>query len=242
MVVAMELSRVLVVEDEPAIRLAVVDALEQVPYAVDFAVDGDLALSRGLGQPYDLIVLDLMLPGLDGVEVCRRLREAGKRTPILMLTARGREEDRVEGLRTGADDYLCKPFSVKELLARCAALLRRAGWAREAPGAQLSAGAVRVDCDRSEVRRGDEVQALTARDVAILRHLARRQGKVVSKRELLTEVWGYPDVPLETRTVENTIGVLRRKLEQEAGDAAFIVTVRGAGFKLGPEVTVTCDG
>ncbi len=243
------MGRVLLVEDEPAIRLAVRDALAFAGHAVDCVEDGEAALARGLDRAHDLIVLDLRLPRLDGLEVCRRLRAAAVRTPLLMLTARAAEADKLEGLGAGADDYVAKPFSVKELLARVAALLRRAEWDRGAPPRRrLRAAGVEVDLDRLEARRAEagapagaaaEPVALTPREGAILRYLAARRDRVVSKREFLTEVWGYPDVPIETRTVENTIGVLRRKIEPDPAAPRIVITVRGDGFKLGPDVA--CD-
>jgi DNA-binding response OmpR family regulator len=163
-----------------------------------------------------------------------------------MLTARGGESDRVDGLQAGADDYLPKPFSVRELLARCEALLRRASWDREPPSTTLRVGGATIDLGRLEIvgeGEGDPI-ALTAREAEILSYLAGREGRVASKRELLLDVWGYPDVPIETRTVENTVGVLRRKLDSAVGESgpAVIVTVRGAGFKLANEVDVACGG
>jgi DNA-binding response OmpR family regulator len=241
--------RALLVEDEPSIRLAVRDALAFAGHEVDVAEDGETALARALGGGYDVIVLDLMLPRLDGLEVCRRLRAARVRTPLLMLTARGGEQDRVEGLACGADDYVPKPFSVKELLARVAALIRRAGWASELGGSRLRCGGVEVDLDRLEARRGGapggaaEVVGLSGREGAILRYLARRRAEVVSKRDLLVDVWDYPPAAqVETRTVENTLGTLRRKIEENPDQPRIILTVRGEGFKLGPDVALAGDG
>jgi DNA-binding response OmpR family regulator len=239
------MARVLLVEDEPAIRLAVRDALRFSGHSVDAVEDGDAGLARGLNRAHDVIVLDLRLPKLDGIEVCRRLRAAGVRTPLLMLTARAAEADKLEGLGAGADDYVPKPFSVKELLARVAALVRRSEWDRAgggAAGAKLRAGTIEIDLDRLEARRdgGAPVVALTPREGAILRYLSTKRDRVVSKREFLTAVWGYPDVPLETRTVENTIGVLRRKIEADPAAPRILLTVRGDGFKLGPDVE--CGG
>lgn len=232
------MARVLLGEDEPAIRLAVRDALAFSGHSVDAVEDGEEALRRGLERAHDLVVLDLRLPRLEGTEVCRRLRAAGVRTPLLMLTARGTEADKLEGLGAGADDYVPKPFSVKELLARVAALLRRAEWDRGAPAkSRLSAGSTAIDLDRLEVRKaGGAPEELTAREGAILRFLTAKRDRVVSKREFLTEVWGYPDVQLETRTVENTIGVLRRKIEADAQDPRILLTIRGEGWKLGADV------
>lgn len=236
------MARVLLVEDEPAIRLAVRDAIAFAGHAVDAVEDGETALRRGLERAHDLIILDLRLPRMDGLEVCRRLRAAAVRTPLLMLTAKGTEQDKLEGLGAGADDYVPKPFSVKELLARVAALLRRADWDRAAPvRSRLRAGGLEVDLDRLEARLdGGAPILLTPREGAILRYLAFRRERVVSKREFLTEVWGYPDVPLETRTVENTIGTLRRKIEADPDAPRVLLTVRGEGFKLGPDVE--CGG
>jgi two-component system response regulator RegX3 len=231
-------ARILLVEDEPAIRLAVRDALGFSGHTVDAVEDGEAALARGLERAHDVIVLDLRLPRLDGIEVCRRLRAAGVRTPLLMLTARAAEAQKLEGFGAGADDYVSKPFSVKELLARVAALVRRQEWERgAAPRPRLRAHGVEIDLDRLEARRGGgESVALTPREGAILRYLSARRERVVSKREFLTEVWGYPDVAIETRTVENTIGVLRRKIEPDPQAPRVLITVRGDGFKLGPDV------
>jgi DNA-binding response OmpR family regulator len=232
------MARVLLVEDEPAIRLAVRDALAFSGHAVDTVDDGEDALRRGLERGHDLVVLDIRLPRLDGLEVCRRLRAAGVRTPLLMLTAKGTEADKLEGLGAGADDYVPKPFSVKELLARVAALLRRADWDRGAPPhARLRAGACEIDLARLEARKnGAAPEQLTAREGAILRYLSVKRERVVSKREFLTAVWGYPDVALETRTVENTIGVLRRKIEADQAEPKILLTIRGEGWKLGADV------
>lgn len=231
------MARILLVEDEPAIRLAVGDALSFAGHEVDAVDDGEKALAKGLERAHDLIVLDLMLPKLDGLSVCQRLRAARVRTPLLMLTAKGAENDKIAGLSAGADDYVPKPFSVKELLARVSALLRRCTWQHTLPEcARLSMGHMVVDLDRLEVARAGETHELTAREGTILRYLASHRERVVSKREFLTEVWGYPDVELETRTVENTIGVLRRKLETDQKNPTFLLTVRGEGFKLGPDV------
>ena len=241
MLTGSQAARVLVVEDEAVLRLAIGDALEAAGHRVETAADGRSGLAMALGRDFDAVVLDLMLPGLDGMDVCRSLRAAGKRVPLLMLTARGSEQDRIHGLQCGADDYLPKPFSVREMLARVGALLRRAQWDREPPGTQLRHGPVTVDLDRLEATCGARREALTQKEGEILRFLARRQGVVASKRELLTGVWGYPEVELETRTVENTLGVLRRKLEGLDGAACFIVTVRGLGFRLAPEVELQAE-
>ena len=233
------MKRILLAEDEPAIRTAVRDALRARGHDVDDTVDGAEALRRARVSGYDLIVLDVMLPGADGFAVCRDLRREGNRTPILMLTARGREDDRVKGLSLGADDYVVKPFSVRELLARVDALLRRGDWAgAQAPVERLRAEGVEIDLQRQEARlSGGAPESLTPKEVEILRYLARHRERVVDRREFLSNVWGYPaGAEIETRTVENTIGKLRQKIEPERKEPRVVLTVHGAGWKLGEGV------
>lgn len=232
--------RILLVEDEPTIRTAVRDALRSQGYDVDDTVDGAEGLRRARMGGYDLLVLDLMLPGLDGLEVCRTLRREGNRTPIIVLTARGGEDDRVRGLQVGADDYVAKPFSVRELLARVAAQLRRGEWGPAATGpSRLDGPGVVVDLQRLEARRdGGQPEPLTPKEVEILRYLALHRDRVVSRGEFLTAVWGYPaGAAIETRTVENTIVKLRHKVERDPKRPALVLTVHGAGWKLGDGVT-----
>lgn len=236
------MKRILLVEDEPTIRTAVRDALRSQGHDVDDTIDGAEGLRRARASSYDLIVLDLMLPGMDGLEVCRTLRREGKRTPIIILTARGGEDDRVRGLQVGADDYVAKPFSVRELLARVTAQLRRSEWGAPATGpARLEAGEVTIDLQRLECRRPAGAEALTPKEVEILRYLALHRDRVVSRGEFLTAVWGYPaGATIETRTVENTIVKLRHKVEPDPKRPALVLTVHGAGWKLGDGVR--CDG
>lgn len=237
------MKRILLVEDEPTIRTAVRDALRSQGHDVDDTVDGAEGLRRARMGGYDLIVLDLMLPGMDGLEVCRTLRREGNRTPIIVLTARGGEDDRVRGLQVGADDYVAKPFSVRELLARVAAQLRRGEWGPATTGpARITAPEVVVDLQRLEARRRDEPpEPLTPKEVEILRYLALHRDRVVSRGEFLTAVWGYPaGAAIETRTVENTIVKLRHKVERDPKRPALVLTVHGAGWKLGDKVA--CDG
>lgn len=234
---------ILLVEDEPTIRTAVRDALRAKGHDVDDTIDGAEALRRAQATRYDLIVLDVMLPGLDGYEVCRRLRREGDRTPVLMLTARGSEDDRVKGLSLGADDYVVKPFSVRELLARVEACLRRSDWGGPADAPQvLRAPDVEVDLSCLECRvEGGEPQRLTAKEREILGYLVHHRGRVVPKAEFLTAVWGYPSAEgVVTRTVENTIGKLRAKIEPDRKAPRVVITVHGAGWRLGEEVR--CDG
>ena len=234
---------ILLVEDEPTIRTAVRDALRSQGYEVDDTIDGAEGLRRVRQGGYDLVVLDVMLPGLDGFEVLRELRTAGDRTPVLLLTARGSEDDRVRGLSLGAEDYVPKPFSVRELLARVAACLRRSDWGSPARARPLlKAEGVEVDLDRHEARReGGEPEPLTPKEVEILRYLGQHRERVVSRQEFLENVWGYPaGSQIETRTVENTIGKLRKKIELDRKAPRVVITVHGSGWKLGEGVT--CDG
>lgn len=237
------MKRILLVEDEPTIRTAVRDALRSQGHDVDDTVDGAEGLRRARMGGYDLLVLDLMLPGMDGLEVCRSLRREGNRTPIIILTAKGGEDDRVRGLQVGADDYVQKPFSVRELLARVTAQLRRSEWGAPASGPSsltFAAAGVTIDLQRLECRRGDGAEALTPKEVEILRYLALHRDRVVSRAEFLTAVWGYPaGATIETRTVENTIVKLRHKVEQDPKRPSLVLTVHGAGWKLGEGVQ--CD-
>lgn len=237
------MKRILLVEDEPTIRTAVRDALRSQGHDVDDTVDGAEGLRRARMGGYDLLVLDLMLPGMDGLEVCRSLRREGNRTPIIILTAKGGEDDRVRGLQVGADDYVQKPFSVRELLARVTAQLRRSEWGAPASGPSsltCAAEGVTLDLQRLECRRGDGAEALTPKEVEILRYLALHRDRVVSRAEFLTAVWGYPaGATIETRTVENTIVKLRHKVEQDPKRPSLVLTVHGAGWKLGEGVR--CD-
>ncbi len=237
------MKRILLVEDEPTIRMAVRDALRARGHDVDDTPDGAEGLRRARTGAYDLVVLDVMLPGMDGFEVCKTLRREGLKTPVLMLTARGAEDDRVRGLALGADDYILKPFSVRELLARVDAHLRRSDWGGPTPSLQTIrlGDEVAIDLARLECRIAGEVRALTPKEGEILRYVAQRAGRIVSREEMLVGVWGTPaGAKLQTRTVENTIGKLRQKIEPDHGEPRILLTVHGAGWKLGEGVT--CDG
>jgi DNA-binding response OmpR family regulator len=216
------MNRVLVVEDETAILQGLRDNLEFEGYEVFTAGDGIAGL--------DLIVLDLMLPRLSGYELCRKLRAEGVHTPILMLTARGEEADRVLGLDLGADDYVTKPFSVRELMARVRALLRRTAHVAGLPN-QLEFGDVRVDFNRYEAFRDGRKVDLTRKEFGLLRMLAAKEGAVVTRDELLEKVWGYDAMPT-TRTVDNHLAALRAKLERDAAEPCHLITVHGVGYKL----------
>lgn len=220
--------KVLLVEDDVKIASAVRRGLERESFVVDVANDGDVGLWQATEGTYDLIVLDLMLPGRSGFTVCRELRAAGDWTPILVLTAKDGEFDEAEALDTGADDYLTKPFSFPVLLARLRALQRRST-ATASPVIEI--GPVQIDESRRRVRRdGDEVD-LTAREFDVLAHLARAEGRVLSKRDILAGVWEY-DFDGDPNIVEVYIGRLRRKLGH--GQRAIIETVRGAGYRTAP--------
>lgn len=222
--------KVLVVEDDPAILRGLVDNLRGEHYDVESAGDGETAYQLARGSSFDLILLDVMLPRLSGFDVCGRLRKEGVATPILMLTARGEEGDRVRGLDLGGDDYLTKPFSLLELLARVRALLRRAY-----PDVALPDEArfkdVKVDFRSYEALKGATPLKLTRKEFGALRYLIARAGEVVSRADLLEAVWDYREYPT-TRTVDNHIASLRSKIGLDSTDPPHILTVHGVGYKF----------
>ena len=224
------MTRILVVEDDAAILRGLKDNLLAESYEVLTAADGEAGFRLIHDQKPDLVILDLMLPRMSGYEVCRRLREEGDRTPLLMLTARGEEADRVLGLELGADDYVTKPFSVRELLARVKALLRRANPPKPLPE-ELCFDDVVVDFRRYEVRKGGQRIEMTRKEFGVLQYLASRSGEVVRRDELLEEVWDYKNYPT-TRTVDNHVLSLRAKLEAEPAEPRYLITVHGVGYKL----------
>ena len=223
--------KILVVEDEPGLQRALVDLLMGDGHSVDAVGDGATALQWGTRGAYDMILLDLMLPRLDGVEVCRSLREARPSLPILMLTARASEDDKVNGLVNGADDYVTKPFGAKELLARVRALQRRALQTTQQPE-RIVAEDCQFDLGRCLVRRDREDRPLTHREVSIVRWLYNHRERAVSRSELLQEVWGVPG-DLQTRTVDMTISNLRHKIEMDPARPRIVVTVKGVGYAWG---------
>jgi DNA-binding response OmpR family regulator len=223
---------ILIVEDEYAVARGVQYALQQEGYQVTIAATGEEALSVADDLAPDLVVLDVRLPGLDGFETLRRLRAGGSKAPVLMLTARDEEVDKVIGLELGADDYMTKPFGLRELLSRIRALLRRAyGDLADALGGRLIRHRdLVIDLDRRRVQRGDKRISLTATEFEILRHLASRPGRVFSRRELLELVRDYEALDQDEKTINVHVSHLREKLEDDPVDPTFILTIRGAGY------------
>jgi len=222
--------KVLLVEDEHKIAQAIKEGLEQEAYAVDVAYDGETALNTALNDDYDLIILDIMLPKLSGLLVCQQIREAGNHTPILMLTAKDQNRDVVQGLNTGADDYLAKPFSFEVLLARLRALLRRPP---ESLGEVLQVSDLTLNTSTKEVRRDGQEIHLSAKEYALLEYLLRNDHKVLSKNNIMTHVWDF-DADILPNTVEVFIAYLRAKIDKPFNGPSLIQTVRGFGYKLGP--------
>lgn len=221
--------KLLIVEDEPNLAEGLKDNFEFEGFAVSMAGDGHDALEKAEREAPDLILLDVMLPGIDGLEVCRILRARGMRMPILMVTARSQEEDIIEGLERGADDYVTKPFSIRQLTARVKAHLRRT--AQEAPVESYQLGDIFLDFRNFQAQRGGEPLALTHREFEILRYLVRHRGETVTREQLLEHVWGITHYPL-TRTVDNHIAKLRQKIEDDPAEPRWIVTVHRGGYKL----------
>lgn len=227
--------RILIVEDEPTIAVALRDDLELEGYDVEVVQDGETAAVRALQREHDLILLDLMLPKKDGFTVCREARAAGVDTPIIVLTAKGQEVDKVLGLELGADDYVTKPFSPRELLARIKAVLRRTDGSRtarpEEPPEVYEFGDFKVDFGRCQAWRGGEEVALTALELKLLRAFLARRGRVLSLDELIAKAWGS-DVFLSDRVVYTHINNLRRKIEADPVHPRHLITVRGMGYRF----------
>jgi DNA-binding response OmpR family regulator len=224
------MKRVLIVEDDPSLLSGLKDVLSFKSYEILMANDGETGYEVALKEKPDLIILDIMLPMMDGFTFCAKLREEGNETPILMLTARGNEHEKIKGLDIGADDYVTKPFSLPELLARVRALLRRGP--KGAPAVDsIRIGDVKIDFRKFEASKGEEVLKLSPKEFGILRYLAARSGEAVTRDELLDEVWGYELYPT-TRTVDNHIAQLRSKVEQSPDAPRYLITVHGIGYKL----------
>jgi len=230
---------ILVIEDNPDIAHLVELHLQDLSYTVDLAADGRSGLARARSGDYDLAILDLMLPGLDGLEVCRQLRAADDLTPILMLTAKSTELDRVLGLELGADDYLTKPFSIMELLARVKAILRRTEQSRQARSdaepLHIEINGLGIDPARRKVSVTGRPVELTAREFDLLYYFASHPGRVFSREHLLNQVWGYGHAGYE-HTVNSHINRLRKKIEQDPAQARYILTVWGVGYKFSEPV------
>ena len=225
--------RILIIEDEAAIRTGLIDVFVYHGYEVDFSGHGVEGLNKALTGKFDLILLDVMLPGMNGFEICNRIREQDHEQAIIMLTAKSSDEDIIEGLSLGADDYVAKPFSVAQLVLRVQAVLRRTrnGLAQNQTlqlGDDLS-----IDCQNLTGRHGAENLSFTRREIDILQYLQSNTERPVSREELLNKVWGYArHLDIETRTVDIHIAKLRRKIEADPAEPHFLITVRGAGYRL----------
>jgi len=221
---------ILVIEDEPQMLTGLRDNLEAEGYGVDSAADGKTGLQKITENSYDLIILDVMLPHMSGLDVLKKTRENGVRTPVIMLTARGEEIDKVLGLELGADDYITKPFSLRELLARVKAVLRR-GEGGQGSQTRMALGDVTVDFSAYTAVKGNQSLTMTPKEFDVLKFLWQHRNNVVSRDQLLTNVWGY-DESVSTRTVDNFIVRLRQKIETDPAHPRHIVTIHGTGYKL----------
>jgi len=225
--------RILIVEDEVAIREGLIDVFVYHGYEVDFSGDGAQGLKKALTGQFDLILLDVMLPNLNGFEICNQIRQHDREQAIIMLTAKSSDEDIIEGLSLGADDYVAKPFSVAQLVLRVQSVLRRSHKvANQNQQIQLADDVV-IDCQNLSGNKGDESLSFTSREIDILQYLQANSERPVSRDELLNKVWGYAkDIELETRTVDIHIAKLRRKIEPNPSQPSYLTTVRGAGYRL----------
>lgn len=221
--------RILIIEDDQAILRGLQDNLQYESYEILSATDGETGYKLWQNERPDLVILDVMLPKLNGYDVCRRARKENLGTPILMLTARSDEVDRVMGLDLGADDYVTKPFSIAEVLARVRALLRRS--ASPSGPSRLQLGDVEVDFQSYEARKAGRALKLAPKEFGVLRLLASRPGEVVTRDELLNEVWGYDSYPT-TRTVDNHVAAIRSKIEDDPSSPRYLLTIHGVGYKL----------
>ena len=227
------MARILIVEDEPAMRMGLKDNFEFESYEVEMAVDGQEGLEKVKNGTFDLIVLDVMMPKMSGFDVCKALRKMGIMTPIVFLTAKSEEIDKVLGLELGADDYLTKPFSLRELLARVKAILRRVeaqGGGKSSAG-QVQLGKLSVDLDQYTASLEGETVRMSHKEYEILQFLIEKKNEVVSRYDLLNKVWGYESQPT-TRTVDNFILRLRQRIEENPNDPKVILTVHGVGYKM----------
>ncbi len=227
------MSSILLIEDEPEMQRGLKDNLEFEGYKIDVVGDGKEGLKKMINRTYDLVLLDVMLPGMSGFDVCKRAREKGVRAPIIMLTAKGEEVDKVLGLELGADDYITKPFSLRELLARIKAVLRRKGSGAAEDSGKTKIGKIEIDFATYTVTKKGKSVEMTPKECEILRFLWLHKNQVVSRDALLTNVWGY-DESISSRTVDNFILKLRQKVEASPSKPQHIVTMHGSGYKLIP--------
>lgn len=225
--------RILIVEDEPSMRLGLKDNLEFESFEVDLARDGEEGLAKIQAEKYDLILLDVMMPKLSGTEVCKIARKEGVTTPIIFLTAKGEEIDKVLGLELGADDYITKPFSLREMVARIKAVMRRTGSLQESSDQinEFTLGRLWVDFAHYEAKLDGKSEKMSHKEFEVLHYLINHKNEVVSRYTLLEEVWGYESTPT-TRTVDNFILKLRQRIEENPNEPKHILTVHGAGYKL----------
>jgi DNA-binding response OmpR family regulator len=224
--------KILICEDEPAMRMGLKDNLEFENYEVDTAEDGETGLNKILENQYDLIILDVMMPKMSGFDVCKSARKNGITTPIILLTAKGEEIDKVLGLELGADDYVTKPFSLRELLARIKAILRRGELnTKTVEDKDIQIGNLLVNFGTYQAKVKNKEVQMSHKEFEILHYLWKKKNATVSRDELLTEVWGFEETPT-TRTVDNFILKLRQKIEKDSNHPQFILTVHGVGYKL----------
>jgi DNA-binding response OmpR family regulator len=224
------MKRILVIEDDAAILRGLTDALKNEHYDVQSVTNGTKGYALALKGPYDLLILDIMLPDMSGLEICKSLREAGNHTPIVMLTGKGEEVDKVLGLEFGADDYVTKPFGVRELMARLKAVLRRQTL-QQKEVTQATFGNVQVDFKKHEALKGKKKIEMSAKELQLLKYFIEHQGDVISRSQLLDDVWGYETTPT-TRTVDNYILSLRKKIESKPSSPKHLLTVHTAGYKF----------
>lgn len=222
-------ARILVVEDDPAILNGLLDVLVFNGYGIDGVVDGGEGLKAALDKAYDLILLDVMLPTMDGFTICREIRTKKPNQAIVMITAKGAEDDVITGFKAGADDYIPKPFSLRELMVRIEAVLRRSG--KPVGDEHIEASGIQFDGQNLYAVRGEHSQELTRREMDIIVYLHRNQQRIVSKKELLTEVWHYADADIETRTVDIHMLKLRKKIAALNPEITLIRTIRGEGYR-----------
>lgn len=225
--------RILIVEDEQAIRSGLIDVFVYHGFDVDSAAEGPLGLEKALNGNFDMILLDVMLPGLNGFDICNKVREQDKDQAIIMLTAKTSDEDIIQGLSLGADDYVAKPFSVAQLVLRVQAVLRRSGFSDEKSHSILLGENIEIDIQNLSGKNTEQQFSFTRREMDILQYLNEHNDRPVAREELLHKVWGYArDAQIETRTVDIHMAKLRRKIEPDPVEPQFLVTIRGAGYRL----------